>query len=85
MDDRRKRLLYIATHRGTKEADLFVGAFAKARLADMSEAEVTAFDTLLHLPDNDLMNWVTGSAPVPAEHDTAVLRDLIAFNYPADK
>ncbi|MBV9585986.1 MAG: succinate dehydrogenase assembly factor 2, partial [Alphaproteobacteria bacterium] len=32
-DIRRKRLLYRAWHRGTREADLILGSFAEAHLA----------------------------------------------------
>ena len=82
MDDRRKRLLYIASHRGTKEADIFIGAFARARLADFTDAEVAEFEVIAELPCSDLMDWIMGKTELPAEHDGPVMRQLLAFDLP---
>ena len=37
LDPRRKRILYRAWHRGTKEMDLVLGGFADARLAELTD------------------------------------------------
>jgi antitoxin CptB len=57
-DVRRRRALYRAQHRGTKEMDLLMGRFAGARLPQMSETELTRFEALLALPDPDLQRWI---------------------------
>ena len=62
LDDRRRRALYRAMHRGTKEMDWLLGRFAEARLAAMAEAELAELETLLSLPDPELQVWLmTGS------------------------
>ena len=65
MDVRRKRLLYRATHRGTKESDAIVGGFFAARVESLSEAELADSERLIEENDIDLVNWVTGREPVP--------------------
>ena len=77
MDDtqRRKRLLYQATHRGFKEADLVVGSFARSRLNSMGPAELDLFESLLDAGDHDLYQWILG-AHAPANLEGSVLDDL---------
>jgi antitoxin CptB len=59
LEIRRKRALYRANHRGTKELDLILGRYAKERLRHMDEAELEAFEALLAMPDPviDLQIW----------------------------
>lgn len=80
LDDRRKRLLYRATHCGMKENDVMIGRFAEARLETMSEADLDLFENLMNHPDNDLYNWITGKEPTPDIVDSPVLRQIKDFN-----
>lgn len=82
IDIRRKRLLYLATYRGFKEADLLIGGFAKAHLAEMDEADLDAFEALLKKNDRDLYAWATGNADAPAELQGPVLEKLKSFELP---
>ena len=66
METRRKKLLYQATYRGFKEADLLIGGFAKAHLAAMNEAELDEFEMLLTIGDKELYSWIVGREPAPA-------------------
>jgi len=75
---RRRRLAFRAGRRGTHENDLLLGRFAARHLDAMDPAELDAFEAVLDLPDVDLFDWISGRAPVPAEHDTFMLRRLIA-------
>ncbi|MGI9382605.1 MAG: succinate dehydrogenase assembly factor 2 [Methyloligellaceae bacterium] len=59
---RRKRALYRAEHRGTKEMDWLLGKYAAAELAGMDADALSAFEQLLALPDPDLEHWITGTA-----------------------
>ncbi len=77
---RRRRLVFRAWHRGMREVDLLLGRFADARVGDMSEANLAAFEALLDLPDPEILSWMTGEAEVPAEHDSRFVRELIAFH-----
>jgi antitoxin CptB len=78
LDARRRRLAFRAGRRGTHENDLLLGRFAERNLAAMGPAELDAFETILDLPDVDLFDWIAGRASVPAEHDSPMLRRLIA-------
>src|SRR3977135_1271846 len=48
---RRKRLLFRAWHRGTREADLILGSFAEAHLAGFDVAQLDRFEAMRGLRD----------------------------------
>ncbi len=77
-EHRRRRLLYRATHRGTKEADCLVGGFVAPRLAELTEAEIDALEAIMDLPDVDLADWLCGRRPIPPEHDNPMLNRMRA-------
>ena len=76
---RLRRLRYRAWHRGTKEMDLMLGPYADARLAGMAVAELDRFEQLLEEADTDLLKWLMGQEPIPADADGTLLADLLAF------
>jgi antitoxin CptB len=80
LDVRRRKILFRAWHRGTREMDLLMGRFADAALAGMSEAELDEFERLIEMPDPDLFRWVMGEADAPADYDTPVFRRMRAFH-----
>ena len=80
LDERRRRLLFRAWHRGMREVDLITGRFADAHIGTLTGAEVAEFEQLMDVPEPDLLNWVTGAAEIPASHDTALFRRLREFN-----
>ena len=69
---RRRRLLFRAWHRGTREADLLLGRFADAHVPDFDAAELVSFEALLTESDPDIYDWVTGRQAPPADHDIMV-------------
>ncbi|MGF1650975.1 MAG: succinate dehydrogenase assembly factor 2 [Hyphomicrobiaceae bacterium] len=58
LDTRRRRAIYRANHRGTKEMDWLLGKFAEAHIGEMSGAELQTFEQLLALADPDLQGWL---------------------------
>jgi antitoxin CptB len=80
MEPRRKKLLFRSWHRGMREMDLIMGRFAEERLDGMSDAELDVFELLIEAPDRDLLAWITGREPTPANYDTAVFLALKAFH-----
>jgi antitoxin CptB len=76
---RLRRLRYRAWHRGTKEMDLILGPYADARLNTMTAAELDRFEVVLDEMDTDLLDWLMGAQPIPADADHALLADLLAF------
>ncbi len=77
---RRKRLVFRAWHRGMREMDLIMGRFADRHATALTDAEVDAFEALMEAPDPEIFLWVTGSAPTPANYDTALLRRIRDFH-----
>jgi antitoxin CptB len=63
-----------------REVDLLLGRFADASVPAMDEEGLAAFESLLDLPDPEILSWITGESEVPAEHDTRFVRQLLAFH-----
>jgi antitoxin CptB len=80
LDVRRRKILFRAWHRGTREMDLLMGRFADVALADLSETELDEFERLIEVPDGDLFGWIMGEADAPPEQDTPLFRKLRAFH-----
>lgn len=74
---RRRRLLFRATHRGTKETDLLVGGFVTRNLMTFSDPELAAVEAVLELPDPSLADWLTGREPVPEADRSPMLARMI--------
>ncbi|ALK09292.1 succinate dehydrogenase assembly factor 2 [Blastochloris viridis] len=80
LDERRRRILFRAWHRGTRELDLLIGRFADAMLGTLNEGEVDQLEHLMDAQDHDIYGWITGSREVPPDYDTAVLKGLRDFH-----
>lgn len=79
----KKQLLYRAMHRGFKEADIVVGRFAEAHLADMTDEETALFRQLLDVPDRELYAWIIGRETAPANYQSPLLERMQAFDVAA--
>ena len=80
LDVRRRRLLFRAWHRGTREAELSTGLEAHATIERLAADELADFELLLEVPDRELLAWITGESDVPPNYDTALFRRLRDFN-----
>ncbi len=80
LDVRRRKLLFRAWRRGVREMDLIVGRFADVYIDKFDEPWLDDFERLIEVPNAELYAWVTGDESAPAEHDNAVLRQLIGFH-----
>jgi antitoxin CptB len=76
LDGRRRRLLFRANHRGTRENDILVGGFVSARIGMFTDADIDALEAIMDLPDPLLADWLTGRAPIPPAHDAPLLRAM---------
>ena len=54
-----KKLFFKASHRGTKEMDIILGAFANKQLESMTKNDLALFDELLDISDPELYKWLT--------------------------
>ncbi len=77
LDNRRRRLLFRANHRGTKETDVLVGGYVSARIDALDEAALEQLERIMDLPDPELADWLTGRLPIPGAHpQVAMLHDM---------
>lgn len=75
----RKKLLYISTHRGTKEGDLIIGGYAQSRLKTMDFRRLQSFSFLLTYPDFLILEWIKTPHHRPQRVSLPLLKDLKAF------
>lgn len=71
---RRRRALYRAQHRGTKEMDHVIGRYAEAELGGMEDPSLEHFEQFLALPDPMLQGWLLGGDGT----EPAAFKDLVA-------
>jgi len=77
---RRRRAVYRAAHRGTKEMDYLLGKFADAEVPRMAEADLERFEQLLALPDPELQSWLMGPPQALANEVSGLVADIRAFH-----
>jgi antitoxin CptB len=78
LDLRRRRLVFRARHRGTREADLLIGGFVTRHVANLSEAELDSLEAVLDHAEVDLTDWLSGRRAVPPEASCPMLDRLVA-------
>ena len=78
-ETRLKRLKIRSWRRGTKEMDMLLGPFADGPLHDLAEADLDGYEAMLNENDQDLYAWISGAAPMAAEH-AAILGRVAAFH-----
>ena len=61
-----------------QEVDLVLGRFADRELDALDADDLAAFEQLMDVPDRQVLAWVTGEEAVPGEHDTPLLRRIMA-------
>ena len=77
---RRRRAVFRACHRGTKEMDWLLGRFANARVADMATDALGDFERLLQLPDPQLHDMIVYPEIAPAGEFAGLVAQLRAFH-----
>jgi|SRR5919197_243785 antitoxin CptB len=83
LDPRRRRLLFRAWHRGSREMDLIVGRFADAAIERMSEPELAEFERLIQMPDPDLFSLIVEPAAASRCGESELVQRLRAFHFGA--
>ena len=72
-----KKLLFKASHRGTKEMDIILGSFAEKNLETMNEENLKLFEEILEIPDPDLYKWVASEDVSIPEKYTALVKEIL--------
>jgi antitoxin CptB len=65
---RRRRALWRATHRGSKEMDFLLGRFAAQAVDGMNAGEIAVLERLIDVPDPAIENCVIEGTSL-GEHD----------------
>ena len=60
IDQLKKKIIYRATYRGTKEMDKLLGAFVNRYIDDLSINNLMDLEKLLDIDDNNLYNFYNG-------------------------
>ena len=80
LDLRRRRALYRARHRGTKEMDWLLGRFADGTIAQMDARDLVEFERLLDLPDDELQHWIMGPMEIAQGAHAGLLKAVRKFH-----
>ena len=80
IEELKKKIIYRAQYRGTKEMDLILKNFSKLRLDFMTEEELELYEKLLSENDQDLYQWCTGQSCARQEFETLIIdiKDFIS-------
>lgn len=81
LEARKRRLLFRATHRGTKEADIMIGSFVQANLAAMTLEDVLWFERFLEENDVEIMAWMIGRQQPPAHYEGPMMDAMRRLDY----
>lgn len=81
LETRRRRLLFRAWHRGTKEADIMLGNFVKQNLEDFGPEDCVWLEALLEETEHDTIAWITGQLPWPEAYKGRLAEALMKLDY----
>jgi antitoxin CptB len=77
---RRRRALYRATHRGSKELDFLLGRFAEQEVERMTLAEIGILERLIEAPDPDIAVSLFGGQSLGESELDELMRRLRRFH-----
>lgn len=78
---RRKKMLYRSQYTGTKETDILLTRFAEKHLPDFDDRLMDLYQHMMEAGDPEILAWVMGRRPVPAEYDNEVTQMLMRFKF----
>lgn len=84
METSRRRLVWRAGHRGMRELDLLLGAYAREHVAHMDADAIAQFESILAVADTELYDWIMGASPVPAQYRGPIIDGIRQFRLPSD-
>ena len=73
----KKKLIFKASHRGSKEMDILLGNFIKKYIELFNENELGLFNTILECDDDDIYQWIIGKKEIPNQYSNRVFSLLI--------
>lgn len=81
IEDRKRRLLFRAWHRGIKELDLIFGNFIEANVADFTLDDIEWFERLFEEQDHEILAWITSGESVPATFQGPMMARLQKLDF----
>ncbi len=79
-DVRRKRAIYRANHRGTKEMDVLVGRYTEAKIAGIPGEHLDRYERLLEMADRTLQSWIFEPALMGTSEFADFVLDIRQFH-----
>jgi antitoxin CptB len=77
---RRRRALWRASHRGSKELDFLLGQFATQTIDSMNAAEIAVLERLIELPDPKIEASILEGHPLGARDLDELIDRLRRFH-----
>lgn len=81
LENRRRRLLFRAWHRGIKELDLIFGNFVEANVSNFTEEDCAWFESLFEEQDHEILNWITKDEGVPEKFSGPMMKRLQKLDF----
>ena len=78
-DDIKKRIIYRASYRGTKEMDVLMSSFVKSIIKKLNEEELLELEKFVNLSDEDLIKLNKNFSNVKEQIPTKIYRSF--YNY----
>ena len=73
----KKKIIYKASHRGSKEMDILLGNFIKKYIELFNEDELGLFYSILDCDDDDIYQCILGKKEIPNQYANRVFALLI--------
>ena len=81
IDELKKKIIYRATYRGTKEMDTLISSFTKKIINDLNKDELINLSNLLDIDDENLYNFNQGLSPTVDIEENKVSKLFKEFKY----
>ena len=73
----KKKIIFKASHRGSKEMDILLGNFINKYIELFNENELSLFNAILECDDDDIYQWIIGKKEIPNQYSNRVFSLLI--------
>ena len=81
IDDLKKKIIYRATYRGTKELDKLLSSFTRSIITELNDDELIDLSSLLELDDENLYKFNQGLRTTVTIKDNKVSKLFRDFKY----
>ena len=78
-DDIKKRIIYRASYRGTKEMDVLICSFVKSIIDDLSIDELSELEKFVNLSDEELIKLNKNFSDTKEQNSNKIYKDFYNF------